>query len=213
MGTLAGMEATRITELLTPYLPRGPLSDAQLKQVADVLALLLKWNARTNLTAVRQPEQIVERHFGESFFAAQHLLAGPVTSTIDLGSGAGFPGLPMAIYAPSVKFTLIESQSKKATFLKEAVRTTGLKNVTIYAGRAEDFPGKAELVMMRAVEKFAVSAAVATGLVAPGGRLALLISEAQMTAAEQLLPGLRWSVPIAIPKSNARVLLVGALPG
>src|SRR5207253_3232709 len=79
---------------------------------------------------------------------------------IDLGSGAGFPGLPLAIWSPTTKVTLIESQNKKAIFLKEAIRTMGLKNAEVFAGRGEDYPAKADLVAFRAVEKFEMAIAV-----------------------------------------------------
>ncbi len=75
------------------------------------LDLLLKWNARTNLTAIRDPEEIVRRHFGESLFTAAHLPAAQ--TLLDFGSGAGFPGLPIALFLPQLRVTLAESQNKK----------------------------------------------------------------------------------------------------
>lgn len=209
-GTLAGkMETARIATLLVPYLG-APLAAAQLDQVSQYLDLLLRWNAKTNLTAVRDPEQMVARHFGESFFVASRLLAEETPQTaFDLGSGAGFPGLPLAVYAPQTQVTLIESQNKKATFLKEVVRALGLKNVTVFAGRGEDLKGKANLVTMRAVEKFTAAATLAAALLQPEGRLALLIGSAQAPEAERLLPGLFWTPPTPVPGSQARVLLVG----
>src|SRR6266478_3968362 len=167
-----GMDEQKISELLEPFLGGERLSAGQLEQVSAYLALLLKWNAKMNLTAVREPEEMVSRHFGESLFAARLLLTGAgVASVIDLGSGAGFPGLPLAIYAPEIPVTLIESQNKKATFLKEVARALDLKNVKVFGGRGEDFKETAELVTMRAVEKFEQSAATAAGMVSDGGRL------------------------------------------
>lgn len=205
------MDTARIAALLAPYLPQ-PLAPAQLEQVGQHLDLLVRWNAKTNLTAVRAPEKMVTRHFGESFFAAARLLAGEVPqAAFDLGSGAGFPGVPLAIYAPEVRVTLIESQNKKATFLREVVRALGLKNVTVHAGRAEDLAAKsrANLVTMRAVEKFSDSATLAAKLLQPEGRLALLIGAAQAEDARRLLPGLQWADPVAIPGGTIRALLVG----
>src|SRR5260370_9522 len=106
--------------------------------------LLLKWNARTNLTAIRDPEEIVRRHFGESLFAARHL--NPTTpdpspmTLLDFGSGAGFPGLPIALLRPDLQVTLAESQNKKAAFLREAVRTLILPNVEVWDARVEALP-------------------------------------------------------------------------
>ena len=198
-----------IASLLQPYVTG--LSETQLAQVSAYLELLLKWNARTNLTAVRGAENIVKRHFGESFFAARRLFPAPgaASSAIDLGSGAGFPGLPLKIYAPALSLTLIESQNKKATFLKEVVRALKLRGVEVFAGRAEDFPGPADLVTLRAVERFQSVLPVAARLVAPAGKLALLIGEAQIQSAKALLPRFSWSEPVNVLGSSHSVLLVG----
>jgi 16S rRNA (guanine527-N7)-methyltransferase len=210
--TLDSMLSTaEIERLLAPYTATR-LSDDAYRKLAEFLALLLKWNARTNLTAVREPDAIVRRHLGESLFAAEKLLPQPVANAFDLGSGAGFPGLPMAIYSPESRFTLIESQNKKATFLKEAARHLGLKNVTVFAERAEQKTQQAELVTMRAVEKFGEALPQANALVAPQGRLALLVGSGQVEAAKVALPVLRWDAPVAVPESDNRVLLVAKKP-
>ena len=209
------MGPVRIAELLAPFLqaPPGPpssLSDAQLGQVSAYLDLLLRWNARINLTAVRDAESMVTRHFGESFFAARQLVAAEsALRAIDLGSGAGFPGLPLKIFAPAVGLTLIESSQKKAAFLKEVVRGIVLTDVDVFAGRAEDFSSTADLVTLRAVERYERALAVAARLVASGGRLALLVGAAQAARTPQLLPAMRWSQAVAMPQSSGRVLLVG----
>ena len=90
------LSESAIADLLTPYLERG--SPSLYSQLSAYLDLLLKWNARTNLTAIREPEEIVRRHFGESLFAAQHL--GHPDTLLDFGSGAGFPGIPIALLRP-----------------------------------------------------------------------------------------------------------------
>ncbi len=209
------MDSRRIADLLAPFLqaPPGPpasLTPAQLAQVSAYLDLLLRWNARINLTAVRDPESIVTRHFGESFFAARQFFpAGAGLRAIDLGSGAGFPGLPLKIFAPGLALTLIESSQKKAAFLKEAVRTLALTGIDVFAGRAEDFAATADLVTLRAVERYERALDTAARLVAPGGRLALLIGSPQAARTPPLLPAFSWQAPIPIPQSSARVLLVG----
>jgi 16S rRNA (guanine527-N7)-methyltransferase len=217
------VDPARIAELLAPFVqsPPGPpasLTGAQLGQVSAYLDLLLRWNARINLTAVRDPESMVTRHFGESFFAARQILkeqeAGGrgqdvAVHAIDLGSGAGFPGLPLKVFAPALALTLIESSQKKAAFLKEAVRTLALTGVDVFAGRAEGFPSTADLVTLRAVERYERALGIAAHLVAPGGRLALLIGSAQAARTPQLVPAFAWSAPIAIPQASARVLLIG----
>ena len=201
------MGPKRIEELLAPFLERETLSQRQLEQVSTYLALLLKWNVKMNLTAVRNAEEILTRHFGESFFAARILLrGGAVRSVIDLGSGAGFPGLPMAIYSPEAQVTLIESQNKKATFLKEAVRELELNNVEVFVGRGEECPKKAELVTLRAVERFELATKVAAGLLEPRGRLALMIGVGQK---KSLPAGFAWQVGTGVPGSQGKILSIG----
>jgi 16S rRNA (guanine527-N7)-methyltransferase len=171
-----------------------------------------------NLTAVRQPEEIVTRHFGESLFAARHLegrrerprSCSTAETLIDVGSGAGFPGLPIKIWAPDIHLTLIESNQKKATFLREVARTITLTNINVFHGRAENYPGTpANIATLRAVEHFDTALPIATRLVAPGGRLALLIGESQLARIQDLTPALTWTPPIPVPLSASRVLVIG----
>lgn len=197
-------------DLLAPFLSQT-LTPAQLQQVQTYLGLLLKWNTRTNLTAIRGADEIVQRHFGESFFAAQQLDLDRVTTLIDLGSGAGFPGLPIKIAAPHLQVTLIESQNKKVAFLREVVRALHLQDVTVYSGRAEDFSDRAQIVTMRAVEKFESILPIAAKLVEAGGRLALLIGSGQAEIASASLPDFEWQSPIDIPGARQRVVLLGNL--
>ena len=208
---LAQMTGQRIRDLLAPFIESDNLSDDQVLAVSNYLDLLLKWNARMNLTAVRDPEQIVTRHFGESLFAARNLLPGAsfYGSVIDVGSGAGFPGIPMKIWAPSVRLTLVESQQKKAVFLREVIRSLGLSDAEALAARAEQIQDEADIVTMRAVEQFESVLSVAARLVRPGGTLALLIGSPQVAVARSLLPGFDWTPEIPIPMSQSRVLLAG----
>ncbi len=201
-----------IAALLAPFLP-APLAPAQLAALSTYLDLLLRWNQRLNLTAIRDPDEIVTRHFGESLFTAAQLLPDPKVSlhAVDLGSGAGFPGLPLKIYAPNLRLTLIESQHKKATFLREVIRALHLRDAEVFAARAETFSGHADLVTLRAVERFEAALPVAARLLSPPpSRLALLIGAAQADTARHLLPAFNWSLPISFPQSNSRILLIGA---
>jgi len=239
------MHSARIAELLRPFLA-GPtasasslepchsepanageepavLSSAQLQHISTYIDLLIRWNARVNLTAIRDPEEIVTRHFGESLFAARQLFPNPSASSAssalkdfdvaDLGSGAGFPGLPIKLWAPEIAVTLIESNHKKAAFLREVVRALTLTDVNIQAARAETLTVTAfDLVTLRAVERFAATLPIAASLVAPGGRLALLISAAQLDQARASLPHFSWTMPETIPLSESRVLVVAHRP-
>ena len=196
-------------QLLDPFLSGKELDQQQLEKIGAFVELLQRWNEKTNLTAIRGEEEIITRHFGESFFLASQLCEPQqVFSAIDFGSGAGFPGIPLAMYAPLARVTLIEAQNKKATFLKEAVRALALKNVNVFAGRGETFNGAANLVTLRAVEKFKQSAAAAAKLVLPGGRMGLLIAKEQVDAAKTIA-GMSWEAPIKVPNSQELVLLVG----
>jgi 16S rRNA (guanine527-N7)-methyltransferase len=160
-----------IAQLLEPYLQ--PIPEDLVEKFSLYLDLLMKWNARTNLTAIREPEEMVRRHFGESLFTGVHL---PSAETLlDFGSGAGFPGLPIQLLRPDLAVTLAESQNKKATFLREAVRTLGLKT-EIWADRVEAMPSSRQfdIVTLRAVDNMATALVSATPRVRAGGILAVL---------------------------------------
>ena len=208
------MTPGRILELLAPFLDSDALSEAQLAQIAAYSDLLLKWNAHINLTAIRDPEEIITRHFGESLFAARKLLPKhtPNLAAIDFGSGAGFPGLPMKIWDPGLTLTLVEAHGKKAVFLREVVRALGFSKVKVFADRAENLKENANLVILRAVERFERALPIAAALVAPAGALALLIGDAQVEAAKSANPDFAWENPIPIPLSHGRRLLVGRFP-
>ena len=256
------MDPARIAELLAPFLaPPSPasfleschsepanageepavLSPAQLQDISTYIDILLRWNARINLTAIRDPDEIVTRHFGESLFAARHLFPGgraalkdratgherigvpasaptaneqrPATNdrpiVADLGSGAGFPGIPIKLWAPGISLTLIESSHKKAAFLREVSRALTFTDVNIQTARAEILPaGSFQVVTLRAVERFAAILPVAVNLVAPAGRLALLIGSTQFAQARSLSPELSWSDPEPVPLSHTRILAI-----
>jgi 16S rRNA (guanine527-N7)-methyltransferase len=201
------VDTTAIAQLLRPYIQ---LDETRLRDISIYIDLLLKWNARINLTAIRQPEGIIQRHFGESFFAANYLLAqAEVKNAIDLGSGAGFPGVPFAMLAPQVRVTLIESNHKKATFLKELAFSLGMENVEVFSGRGEKYSKTASVVTMRAVESFEKTLPLALKLVGPGGRIALMIGAGQVDAARGLARQVDWFHPEQVPGGHSRVLLTG----
>jgi 16S rRNA (guanine527-N7)-methyltransferase len=206
------MDSARLVELLKPFTGDAVLPPLLIEQLQGYLDLLVRWNARINLTAVRDPEQMVTRHFGESLFAARVLLGDREThaaTLADVGSGAGFPGIPMKLFAPEVELTLIESQGKKATFLREVLRGLQLDNAQAFGGRAEDWGKTADLVTLRAVEQFERALPVAAKLVAPGGRLCLLIGTGQVIKAKEIIGDTwSWEKLVAVPKSKGRVLVM-----
>jgi 16S rRNA (guanine527-N7)-methyltransferase len=206
------MEAAALRTLLAPFVPPAELDDLLLNSIAIHLSLLVRWNQRMNLTSLRTPEAMVERHFGESLFAARHLCPrNSPHDLFDLGSGAGFPGLPIKYWAPSLQLTLIESHGKKATFLREVGRALNLAGFSVLNARAESLHQRAPLVTMRAVEHFEQALLAAASLVAPGGRLALLIGEAQAERALSLLPT-GSSTTLPLPSSHQRILLTWQSP-
>ena len=264
------MLPARIAELLEPYVGKADerLAANDLERISTYIDILRRWNARINLTSIRDEEQIVTRHFGESLFAARILFPGrdPVgtaalgcpagqssaatdsnvaqvveglhnrqvhrgsadlqgrtaareegasaPAVADVGSGAGFPGIPIKLWAPAIRLTLIESNQKKATFLKEVARTLTLMDIDIQAARAETLPASAcDIVTLRAVERFESILPIAARLVAPGGRLVLLIGCAQRALAKSTLPNFTWQEPIPIPSSQARILAIATKTG
>jgi len=214
------MKPDRIAELLEPFLgpqDQRPNTQDLIPHISMYIDILQHWNARINLTAIRDEEQIVTRHFGESLFAARHLFppCSSLSSVVkglevaDVGSGAGFPGIPIKLWSPEISLHLIESNQKKATFLKEVTRALTLTDVNIQTARAESLAGASfALVTLRAVERFESILPVAANLVASGGRLAILIGQTQLARAESALPALNWSDPMAIPASQSRLLAV-----
>jgi len=354
------MLPARIAELLAPFLASAPtpnichsesgqrpgeepaftsaandqrLTTNDLERISTYIDILLRWNARINLTAIRDPEEIVTRHFGESLFAARHLFPyethtgtsdtnraktpdknhvgttkkhqagtarknyvgtaapgcpaerssavfethavqggraalqgrvkdeekygvlapdaaaineqsatnkqraaerrqntahtcpegsrsgasreitdqapeGRKITVADIGSGAGFPGIPIKLWAPQISLTLIESNHKKATFLREVTRALTLTDINIQTTRAESLIGFTyDLVTLRAVERFETILPVAANLVAPGRRLAVLVGSSQLEQARSRLPELSWA-DLPIPSSRSRVLAV-----
>jgi 16S rRNA (guanine527-N7)-methyltransferase len=124
------------------------LSLVQLDQLQQHYELMLRWNKTINLTRIEQVEDAVDRHYAESLFLGVNLPPGPL-SIADVGSGAGFPGIPIAILRPEVALSLIESHQRKAVFLKEATRS--FRNVSVICKRAEDVVEKFDWVVSRAV--------------------------------------------------------------
>ena len=182
----------------------NPLTDTQSQQFSVYGALLQRWNSHLNLTALRSPQQILERHFLECIYCAQHLIGSPAT-LLDYGSGAGFPGIPIAICRPDVSVTLSESTTKKAAFLAEAVRALGL-SAKVFSGRVEAMPpGQTfDAVTLRAVDKMELALPTAIERIRRGGLLVLMTTaQADWSAA---LTGLTPVSSLPFPNSSDRVL-------
>ena len=148
------------------------------KGMEAYLELLIRWNARTNLTAVRDREGILSLHLIECMACAR-ILPADIGTLLDFGSGAGLPGIPIALCRPEMVVTLAESQGKKAAFLREAVRTIGFV-ASVHSGRAEMISTRFDCVILRAVDKMPQAIKAATGLVAPHGWLALMTTDSDL---------------------------------
>lgn len=195
-----------------------------IEQMAAHFALLLKWNRKINLTSLTRPEEIAARHFGESMYLSKvwSELGAPVEGLlVDVGSGAGFPGLPLKAVWPDLATVVLEPNQKKATFLKEVVRSAGIQGVDVWALRLDkalavgnpaekNLRSRASIVTMRGVALSAELAADLRKLLRPSGMLAIFLGE-QNAAATQKLPGFEWNSPVAIPHSERRVIVIGKL--
>lgn len=181
------------------------------------LALLDRWNRTYNLTAIREPRAMVSLHLLDSL--AMHPFVRDLGNLADLGSGAGLPGIPLAIAVPALQVTLVESNGKKARFLREAMRTLALGNLRVAESRAEalDQPGAFDAITARAMATLADLLAAGAHLLRPGGRL-LAMKGARPDAEIDALPA-DWQVvashPIAVPGLDAErhLVVVGPAPG
>ena len=174
------------------------------------LALLDRWNKTYNLTAIRDRRAMVSLHLLDSL--AMHPFVRDIGDLADLGSGAGLPGIPLAIAVPTLQVTLVESNGKKARFLREAVRTLRLGNAQVAESRAEalDRPGAFDAITARAMATLADLLGAGGHLLRPGGRLLAMkgaLPEAEIAA----LPA-GWRVqathPLAVPGLDAERHLV-----
>ncbi|HEX4021769.1 MAG TPA: 16S rRNA (guanine(527)-N(7))-methyltransferase RsmG [Acidobacteriaceae bacterium] len=188
----------------------GPLPASLWEQLAKYLHLLSRWNQKMNLTAIRNPQELVEVHLAECLRCAQRLPQG-IQTLLDFGSGAGLPGIPIQLARPEIAVTLTESQSKKSAFLQEAVRVLGMHQSHVYAGRVEAMPAEQcfDVVTLRAVDQMEQILPAAIERVAQGGWCVVLTTEMQMQAIRGATPELAWQVGDTISGSMQRILLLG----
>jgi 16S rRNA (guanine527-N7)-methyltransferase len=198
---------TRLNELLAEA-AQPPLDPAQTQRFAALYSLFVRWSTRINLSAIRDQESILKRHFVESIACARALPAG-ISTLLDFGSGAGFPGLPIALCRPEIAVTLAESQGKKAAFLREAVRVLGVTTL-VHSGRAESLTTRFDCVTLRAVDKMDRAVQSAAKLVRPGGRLALMTTTAALPALQSSAGAdFSWTAAPLFPGNDDRQLALG----
>ncbi len=184
------------------------LTDDQAIKFAGYLALIQRWNTKTNLTSVRNEEGILSRHFVECI-ACTRLLPSCIRTLLDFGSGAGFPGIPIAICREDIAVTLAESQGKKAAFLNEALRVLEL-NAKVHSGRAEDLDQVFDAVVLRAVDRMTEAVRSAAQLVSLEGWLGIMTSDAdQDRLVEAAGTGFEWGNPTPLPGSESRLVALG----
>lgn len=202
-----GSQGERLNALLEGV-GLSALDASLVQQFEAYLSLFVRWNARTNLTSVRDEEAILSRHFVESIACARALPEG-IRALLDFGSGGGFPGIPIALCRPEIAVTLAESQGKKAAFLQEAVRVLGLV-AKVHAQRAELLESRFDCVTLRAVDKMAEAVHSAASLVVDGGWLALMTTcEDEPKLRDAAGAWFSWSPVVALTVGADRLLALG----
>ena len=170
------------------------------QRLLDYLALIEKWNRVYNLTAIRETEKMVSHHLLDSLAAAPHLRAGRL---LDVGSGAGLPGIPLAIAYPEFQVTLLDSNHKKAAFLNQAVIELRLANAAVCAERIESWQTEEryDVIISRAFADIGEFLRIAGHLLAPGGVFAAMKGLYPYEELDRLPPGykLKQVLPLAVP--------------
>lgn len=203
---------------LSPILESGlaalGLDAAHAPRLLDYLALLVRWNAAYNLTAIRDPREMVAKHLLDSL--AMHGFVDSIASAggalADLGTGPGLPGIPLALVKPGLSVTLVESNGKKARFMRQAIRELGLSNARVAESRIEavDEPGAYAAITARALATIPQILDLGGHLLAPGGVLLAMKGAMPVDELTQLPPGwsLRAAVPLRVPGLEAERHLV-----
>jgi 16S rRNA (guanine527-N7)-methyltransferase len=193
---------------------RLSVDDEQVVNIQQYIKLLLIWNEKVNLTAIRDPLEVLYRHFCESMFAtaAVPLMRGRLA---DVGSGGGFPGVPLKIIRPDLHLFLIESNVKKATFIAEVVRELGLLDVRVLVSRYEELGEEVaplDCACSRAVGEIAPFLEWAGSEQIACKQVILWVGGRDL-AEVQNLPGWQWQEPVTIPHSLRRYILAGTKCG
>jgi len=191
------------------------LAPALAEPLLAYLALLDRWNRTYNLTAIRDPREMVPRHLLDSLAMHPYVQAGTLA---DLGTGAGLPGIPLAIAQPALQVTLVESNGKKARFLREALRTLGLDNARVAEARIEalDRPGAFDAITARALATLPLILELGGDLLAPGGTLLAMKGAVPIDEIAALPAG--WQVeriePLQVPglAAERHLVVVGRTP-
>ena len=182
----------------------------QVEQIQQYMRILLAWNDKINLTAIRDPREILYRHFCESMYG---VVAKPVENgrLADVGSGAGFPGIPLKLMRPDLQVFLIESNVKKATFLAEVVRELGLMDTRVLVSRYEELGEEVaplDIVCSRAFGEFETFLTWCGSEKIEAKEVILWVGARDLEEIKRIR-GWEWKEPITVPQSLRRMLLVG----
>lgn len=180
------------------------------QRLLDYIALIEKWNRVYNLTAIREPEKMVSHHLLDSLAVAPHLHAKRL---LDVGSGAGLPGIPLALAKPDTHVTLLDSNHKKAAFLNQAVIELKLKNAEVCSERVESWQtqNRFDVIISRAFSDMGEFVRITRHLLAPGGMFAAMKGLHPYEEIDKLPPGCKVQqvLPLAIPGlEGARYLVL-----
>ena len=188
-----------------------PLTGTQLDQLVEHYAMLCKWNRHINLTRITRPDQSARLHYAESLFGAAFV--GEARTLLDLGSGPGFPGVPLAVLRSDLPVTAVEASQKKALFLNEVKEALGLSNFSVVRSRIEDFDWKAyDLLTSRALDRAEEMLGPVAARLRPSQRLMLYCTPDLI---EQLAgePGRGLTTEVhRIPQSENRVVVLLSKP-
>ena len=203
------LSLAEIADALKPFV-RKPLSDAQLTSISKYLALSRKWNPIVPLTSIEGDTDIVGRHFGESIYAGS-VLSIERGRLADVGSGAGFPGIPLRIAFPQLHVTLIEPNTKKCAFLREAQALLGLSGLDVIRSRYEDCGTSSvqfDFICSRALGGYGRLLHWSRGVLKPDGQIVLWLGTEDSNLISKA-KGWSWNLPVRIPESRRRVILSG----
>jgi 16S rRNA (guanine527-N7)-methyltransferase len=207
MGEDANAAGERLNSLLIQA-GYDPLTLELTSRFETYLSLILRWNAHINLTAIRDQDGILSRHFVESIACAR-VLPTDITTLLDFGSGAGFPGIPIALCRPEITVTLAESQGKKAAFLQEAIRSLDI-TAKVHAKRAELLTTPFDCVTLRAVDRMDLAVKAASQLVRPGGWIALMTTRNELSHLQASAgSSFTWPTPTPLPGGEDLLLALG----
>jgi len=196
-------ELTRLCQL-----HNVPTTDKVMEGTRTHFELLLKWNQKISLSSITSPLEAARQHYFEPMFAAG-FIDPVITTAADIGSGGGFPGIPVALLRPELSVTLIESDRRKAAFLSEARRTLGLSNLSISDDRFENLNVNYDLVMVRAIERFEAQFSRLLDFSSPSRQAIFFVSESLAKRMLDTTPLPTWQSKILLlPESRDRSLLI-----